>query len=109
MNENTALRDWEHSMPLPIRRVLDAAHDTELTGLSINLFAEVAMRATSVGNTYEVTVTLRELAEKLGSGIATLSRSFSLLERKGYVRRAARTKFGEPSRITILPSTPVAG
>jgi len=94
-------------MPIPIRRIIDAAADTELPGAAINLFAILALRASE---RCEVVITLREMGEAMGAGIATVSRSIARLEQSGYIARKARSHFAEPTTINILPpSRPTHG
>jgi hypothetical protein len=105
ITQDSGGRDWEKTMPLPIRRIFDAAQDTNLPGSAINLFATVAPRANADG---EAVVSLRDLADELHTSINTVSRGFIALEKFGYVRRRKQTSISESTNITILPPAPSA-
>jgi hypothetical protein len=100
MDDKASGRSWENEMPLPILRIIDAAQDSHLPGSAINLFTLVALRADEQG---ETVVTLREMAEQMGTGINTVSRGFSTLEQGGYIRRKARSRVGDSTHLIVLP------
>jgi hypothetical protein len=94
-------RDEElRAMPLPVRRVIDAATDSALPGAAINLFASIALSSDEQG---ELVATYRDLSVRIGAALGTVQRSLAVLEERGYLTRESGPTRTSPSVFRVLP------
>ena len=87
-------------MPLPLRRVIEAATDSNLPGAAINLFASIALNSDEQG---ELIATYRDLGIRIGAAVGTVQRSVATLEEHGYLVREAGPSRTSPSKFRVLP------
>jgi predicted transcriptional regulator len=101
MTEKAPARNWKVSdMPVPVQRIIKVAGDTEIHGAAKSLFTHMALKA---DDSYEISLSMNELADAIGVGVATIARSITALERAGYIQRLPRAYATERTTINIAP------
>lgn len=87
-------------MPVPIQRIVKVALDPAIPSIAKSLFTFAALNA---DDNHEFALSIHDLANAIGAGTASVSRSITKLEEAGYITRKARTYHTERNVINIAP------